>query len=63
MSNNNVIRFIRYILSLAGVLHFINFLSGGLITIGQWMVPPSFSLAACFIIGFLVFKLSRISFE
>jgi len=63
MSNNNVIHLIRVILSLAGVLHFINFLSGGIISIGQWMVPSIFSLMACFIIGFLVFRLSEISFE
>ena len=63
MSNNNVIHLVRVILSLAGVLHFINFLSGGIVAIGQRMVPPLFSLAACFIIGFLVFKLSKISIE
>ena len=63
MSNNNVIHLVRVILSFAGVLHFINFLSGGIVAIGQWMVPPMFSLAACFIIGCLVFKLSKISIE
>ena len=48
MSNNHVIHLIRVILSLAGGLHFINFLSGGLIVIGPWSWRPEGSGALAF---------------
>ena len=59
MSKAAVLKIASVILALASLMHFMNFIMGGVLVIMGVSVPVSFSLFASFLTGFISFQLRK----
>ena len=59
MSKAAILKIASVILALASLMHFMNFIMGGVLVIMGVSVPASFSLFASFLTGFISFQLRK----
>ena len=61
VSKEVVIKLASFVLFWAAILHFLNFVLGGVITVYGFAIPVYFSLVISIILGYLGYKVRRLN--